>query len=550
MPKNPHVKDPQAKDQLASELKPEVLVKIQQLRQQLIHELQQLPPHQAGETAQARLLDNHFQQEVGKLGALLQRIERLVHRTPDTRDRRLHQLLNLVESVEIAVLSLTHSRSRIEVSRQIRFAVEQQIISYENPPLLRLIVRRFSYAWHSPSTPLKVIHGLIFSFFIIFGGLFTLAIFQYSVSRSHAAVSNYSALKEQLNKQILETDIKLKNLKQTSADAVTNIMERKERGIPRKEKEIQKLETIISAISPNELIGQQERTSLVNQRLQAQKELDVLTKELSNYRRQRATADASEGQVEAEQKRLQQALDQVTVDSKPTAIQKFLAQLFDNDVSEILSQILWVAAAGTLGSIVSILIRVIDQFNGKEYKDRLTPFFLGFFKPVIGAAFGVLFLAIYNSEIVSLPFANRVNQTIALAPANPTGTPTNGTPATTGTGDTSIARWEQLEQRKSTQARQEIFFLFAIAFVVGFSERLAKDTISKIDGSAADGSSSGSGSSKLSGLREVAGTNPAIEIISTRQPDSSSTNPTTNGVQSGDGTNPQTSAAQPSATTD
>lgn len=538
----------------SSPFKSQVLAEIQQLRQNLTNQLQQLPILTGAETAQVRLLDSHFQQEVGKLVALLQRLERLVHRTPDSRDRRLHQLLNLVESVAIAVLSLTHSRSRIEVSRQIRFAVEQQIISYENPPGLRLIVRRFAYAWHSPSTPLKVIHGLIFSFFIIFGGLFTLAIFQYSISRSHAAVSNYSSLKEQLNKQILETDIKLKNLEQTSADAVNNIAERKDRGIPRKEKEIQALETQISAINPNELIGQQERASLVNQRIQAQKELDVLTKELSNYRRQRATADASKGQVRAEQQRLQQSLDQVTIDSRPTAIQKFLAQLFDNDISQILSQILWVAAAGTLGSIVSILIRVIDQFNGKEYKDRLTPFFLGFFKPVIGAAFGVLFLAIYNSEIVSLPFANRVNQTIALTPPNPpnaaAGTPPNGTPTLTGTGDTAIARWTQLEQRANTQARQEIFFLFAIAFVVGFSERLAKDTISKIDGSAADGSSSGSGSSKLTGTREVAGTNPAIEIISTRQPDSSSTNPTTNGVQSGDGTNPQTSSAQPSSTTD
>jgi hypothetical protein len=476
-----------------------VIDKIQHLRQKLIQQLTQVPAHTtSSKTPQARPLDGQFQQEVGKLAVLLQRLERLAHKTPGSSDRRLYQLHNLVDSVEISVVSLTQSRSRVEMSQQIRFAVEQQIITYENPPILRLIVRRFAYAWHSPSTPLKVIHGLIFSFFIIFGGLFTLAIFQYSVSLSHKAVANYVTLQERLKQQILETEIKVKNLEQTEKEAFTNLIERKDKSIPGKEKLIQNLESRILSINANEVVGQQAIVTLENQQSQLQKDVELLTKELSNYRRQYASAQFGLKQLDAEQKRLRQALDQVSKDNQPTKIQYFLAQLFDSDISEILSQMLWVAAAGTLGSIVSILIRVIDQFNGKEYKDRLTPFFLGFFKPVIGATFGVLFLAIYNSEVVSLPFANRVSRTAIITPNNSAGTPavssstttnsTNGTTATAGNG--TIAKWEQSEQRESTQERQEIFFLFAIAFVVGFSERLAKDTIGKIDGSPAGGSSS------------------------------------------------------------
>lgn len=97
------------------------------------------------------------------------------------------------------------------------------------------------------------------------------------------------------------------------------------------------------------------------------------------------------------------------------------------------------AIAGATGSVVSILTR-IEQYRNEEYGDTLLPIFIGGFKPVIGAFFGILVFALVNSTLLPISI-----------------TRDDARPAT---------KW---------------FAFLAIAFVIGFSERFAKDIVSQTE---------------------------------------------------------------------
>ena len=97
--------------------------------------------------------------------------------------------------------------------------------------------------------------------------------------------------------------------------------------------------------------------------------------------------------------------------------------------------------AGATGSIVSILSRV-SGYNKpvfEEHGSTVMPIFIGLFKPVIGGAFGVLVFAIMNTSLLN-GFLDQPR---------------------------TDAKW---------------FTVISITFVVGFSERLAKDMIGKVEG--------------------------------------------------------------------
>ena len=444
-----------------------VIANIEDLRKKITDELQKYAENQSDRrTERQRHTHERFQREIARLTVLLQRTERLVLGTADRNYRKLGELNNLVNSLKIGISTLFHTQPNIELSRQIRLTVEQEIIRNENPPVLRFIARRFSYAWHSPSTPLKVIHGLIFSFIIIFGGLFTLAILQYAVHRSHISVLNYPTLKEITEAQRGELMRKNKELNSE---------------IIKKRREIHK-----SVIEPTAQSSKNPAMPLITDASQD----SFIRGELVELEDEKRLIE--EAKIE---------LNQNLLRNKPNSTQEVLSNFFDIGISRTLSQILWVAAAGTLGSIISILIRVIDEFNNKEYQDRLTPFFLGFFKPVIGASFGVLFLAIYNAEFVNIPFIARTNQTstttapktftegssslstFELGETRANGTDSDPVSKNLNTANTTSLGLIWNKNIETEKERKEAFFLFAIAFVVGFSERLAKDTIGRIDGS-------------------------------------------------------------------
>ncbi len=110
---------------------------------------------------------------------------------------------------------------------------------------------------------------------------------------------------------------------------------------------------------------------------------------------------------------------------------------------KLLFLLLLVAASGMLGSAISILLRIDDFDQPEDHHERpsyVLPIFIGAFKPIIGLSFGLLLFAIMNSGIIPLKI-----------------------------------------DEDNVQGRQEEFFFCAIAFTVGFSERLARDVIKKAE---------------------------------------------------------------------
>lgn len=105
-----------------------------------------------------------------------------------------------------------------------------------------------------------------------------------------------------------------------------------------------------------------------------------------------------------------------------------------------------VALAGALGSIISILIR-LEQYKDSDHKASSAPILVGFAKPLIGTAFGLFLFTLINSNI--LP--------IIKVPIPESGS---------------------TEQRNSDI---RYYFFFSVAFIIGFSERLAKDIIERTE---------------------------------------------------------------------
>ncbi|MCC5610497.1 hypothetical protein LC612_28045 [Nostoc sp. CHAB 5834] len=142
---------------------------------------------------------------------------------------------------------------------------------------------------------------------------------------------------------------------------------------------------------------------------------------------------------------------------------KIIAKLSSSSLFDNSSLIIMVAFAGAFGSIVSIFIR-LDQYKDPDsgdsaapianykgsaapiadYRGSAAPIIVGFAKPLIGTAFGILIFAIINSNIISFPIFQGK-----------------------GSDQNSDAKY---------------FFFFTLAFLVGFSERLANDIVRKAEG--------------------------------------------------------------------
>jgi len=110
--------------------------------------------------------------------------------------------------------------------------------------------------------------------------------------------------------------------------------------------------------------------------------------------------------------------------------------------------LIYAAIAGLLGSVTSILLRIID-FRDNPYSDPWTPFFVGLFKPIIGLLFGIFFCAlIMSNTVIKIDFLIDQNQESSALITN--------------------------------KARQDLF-IFTCAFIIGFSERFASDLLKKTE---------------------------------------------------------------------
>jgi hypothetical protein len=108
--------------------------------------------------------------------------------------------------------------------------------------------------------------------------------------------------------------------------------------------------------------------------------------------------------------------------------------------------LMYAGTAGILGSIASILLRIID-FRDQKYEDPLIPFFIGLFKPIIGLILGIFAFSLISSGIF-----------IKI--------------------DSFINPDEKTSSLITNKARQDLF-IFSCAFLIGFSERFASDLLKK-----------------------------------------------------------------------
>jgi hypothetical protein len=95
--------------------------------------------------------------------------------------------------------------------------------------------------------------------------------------------------------------------------------------------------------------------------------------------------------------------------------------------------------AGSTGSIISILSR-LKEYDNEEYKETLLPFFIGAFKPMIGAFLGIFLFALLSSNLLPISISKENNSL--------------------------TDKW---------------FAVISLTFLMGFSERFANDIVSQTE---------------------------------------------------------------------
>ena len=134
--------------------------------------------------------------------------------------------------------------------------------------------------------------------------------------------------------------------------------------------------------------------------------------------------------------------DDVVVDGEPSGAivegetQGSQVELFSSQEWQYIQLVL---AAGGLGSIVSVMLRS-RKLENRNRSQSVIPFFIGFFKPVVGTAFSLLAVALIESEVV------------VVSGFNP-----------------------------SEAEAQSKYLYFAIAFIAGFSEVLVPDFLARTE---------------------------------------------------------------------
>lgn len=360
-------------------------------------------------------IDQELQEEISTLVILLPRIEKILLKTvpgntwwekmpnlftPDRREHLRGELKILVDFLHIAVDSLFQEMPNLYLARSIRIDIERVIYKYEHPLILGFLINRFMDAQRSPSMPLKVISGLIAA--LLINGIITFPIVSLYIYLE--ATSQAEQKLQEITNKANETTA----LIDRTTSLINNILGVSTSGSGQRPQNTQVPAS--GGLAASRVVGQALDPQLIRQNRELKNLQDLLT----SLQKQQ---DALQKQQEVLQ--MQQQLEQGNI--------------------RIVLQIVLVISAGTLGSIVSILIR-IEEFQDKTYIDPLVPFLIGAFKPIIGAAFGLLFFALISSEIIIIkPIAN------------------------------------QTDNSKG-------FFVFAVAFVVGFSERLARDTLVRAEG--------------------------------------------------------------------
>ncbi len=360
--------------------------------------------------------------EISQIIILFNRLQKLINRNtprniwwdkiprvfiPDNRDKVQRELAELSKALIFAIEALRESSSNINIAQTIRFDVEQIVCKYEHP-LTGFIINPFLSVHRSPSTTTKVIFGLISAVFI-YGGITSSSIAGLWIFSE--VVNYYNNNNYNINKKALQSEIK----------EIQKYTDKRVEQIQNKAEQNDQSESINSTSDNN--------VNKLKTNKEEIKELSIISQKNAEFKStELTTLNSNLAELNAQYSKRQ------SVNEK---------------YNEFLLQLSLAISAGTLGSIISILIR-IEEFQNKKYSDPLTPFLVGAFKPMIGGAFSVLFLALINSGII-LMFINP-----------------------------SVFKLNPTTNQESSQDQQRSL-IFVIAFVVGFSERLAKDFIGKAE---------------------------------------------------------------------
>lgn len=334
-------------------------------------------------TEQNRLVQ--LQQEIAALVVLFPRIEKLLLKLNTNSWQRFLRLLNLssrqqelnilFDYIEMAIEVLSYEQPSILVAQKIRIDIERTVNRYQHP-LLGMVINRFMDVYRSDSDPLKVVCGL-------------------ALTSSVSAILFFGGL------------VGLSYQKESAANAEINEVQERLKEI----REILAQDNILITESGDIING---NTSVNN----ANPLGNAIGGAIADQNQQELIREFREKTVRLDNLKNRQAQEQ-------------------QDAS-ILFLIVLVVSSGTLGSAISILIRIND-FEKQDATDPIIPIFTGAFKPIIGSSFGLLLYAMFSSGIISV----------------------------------------QIVPTDTVRGRE--FFFCSLAFVIGFSERLAKDVIKRTE---------------------------------------------------------------------
>ncbi len=204
-----------------SNLKPE-LEKINNFKKELLSNFQKLND---------KKLSKESQEELSRLVVLLHKIEKLILKTfpgntwwekipniftPDRRKLLVKEFSLLVDFIQIAIESLFQEVPNVELAKRIRIDIERVVRNYEHPRL-GVVINRFMDAQRSPSVPLKIISGLIAA--LVINGFLT-----YFVLSAYIYVkltSENSALIARIKTEIQETTTALNKIDENAIDLPT-----------------------------------------------------------------------------------------------------------------------------------------------------------------------------------------------------------------------------------------------------------------------------------------------------------------------------------------
>jgi hypothetical protein len=339
--------------------------------------------HKNDTTEQTRLVQ--LQQEIAALVVLLPRIEKLLLKLNTNSWQRFLRFLKmssrqqelniLFDYIEMAIEVLSYEQPSLLVAQKIRIDIERTVNRYQHP-LLGMVINRFMDVYRSDSDPLKVVCGLALT-----SSVSAILFFGGLVGLSHQR-------ENMANAEINEVQKRLTEIRETLAK-----------------------DNIVITESGDIING---NTSMNN------------TNPLGNAIGG-AIADENQQDLIREFREKTVRLDNLED-----------RQAQEQQDASILFLIVLVVSSGTLGSAISILIRIND-FEKQDATDPIIPIFTGAFKPIIGSSFGLLIYAMFSSGIISVQIV-------------PTDT-----------------------------VRGHEFFFCSLAFVIGFSERLAKDVIKRTE---------------------------------------------------------------------